>query len=341
MSVQIQHISIEDLFNEYHGRLQLQWLVGNDGKDREILPELASDGSEQELDEDMELTDEIAIAHHVPTGRSFIGYLNLIHPHQIQIIGNTELEYIENLRSTTRGDTLRQLVDHGPACVLLANDREAPAFLEQACAEAQVPLLRSPLDGSLLIETIYYYLSNLFAEDLVLHGVYMEIMAIGVLITGPSAIGKSELALELITRGHRLIADDAPQFSRIGPDIINGTCPPTLRDYLEVRGMGVINIRRLYGDSAIKQNKYLRLIVRLEPMSNDQQFELDRLQGSQRQRRIMGVEVPEITLPVAPGRNLAILLECAARNHNLITSGYNAAEEFIFNQQVAIDQNDA
>lgn len=341
MSVQIQHLTIDELVNEYQHRLQLQCLAGKNGYNRKILPELASDGSQHEVTEDMELTDEIAIAHHVPTGRSFIGYLNLIHPHQIQIIGNTELEYIEKLRSTTLDDMLRQLIDHGPACVLLANDREAPAFLEQACVEAGVPLFQSPLDGSLLIETIYYYLSNLFAEDLVLHGVFMEVMAIGVLITGPSSIGKSELALELITRGHRLVADDAPQFSRLGPDIINGTCPPTLRDYLEVRGMGVINIRRLYGDSAIKQNKYLRLIVRLEPMSHDQPFTLDRLEGSQRTRSIMGVEVPEITLPVAPGRNLAILLECAARNHNLIASGYNAAEEFISNQRAAIDQNNA
>ena len=165
----------------------------------------------------------------------------------------------------------------------------------------------------------------------------MEVMAIGVLITGPSGIGKSELALELITRGHRLIADDAPQFSRIAPDIINGTCPPALRDYLEVRGMGIINIRRLYGDSAIKENKYLRLIVRLEPMTKEQLLQLDRLQGSHNNRSVLDIDIPEITLPVAPGRNLAILLECAARNHNLIIGGYNAAEEFIENQQKLIN----
>ncbi len=339
MSVQVQHITVKDLVYECSGRLQINWVTGKKGSRRRILPELASDGSHNEVEDGMELTDEIASAHHVPTGRSFIGYLNLIHPHQIQIIGNTELGYIESLRSTTRADTLRQLIDHSPACVLVANDREAPSFLEQACAEANVPLLRSPLDGSLLIETIYFYLSNLFAEDLVLHGVFLEVMAIGVLITGPSGIGKSELALELITRGHRLIADDAPQFSRISPDIISGSCPPTLRDYLEVRGMGVINVRRLYGDGAVKQSKYLRLIVRLEPMSKENLLKLDRLSGSQKKRQILGVEVPEITLPVAPGRNLAILLECAARNQGLISKGYNASEEFIAAQQAAIDQN--
>ena len=143
-------------------------------------------------------------------------------------------------------------------------------------------MLASPLSSNRLIESIHYYLFNLFAVDLALHGVFMEVMAIGVLITGPSGIGKSELALELIARGHRLIADDAPQFSRIAPDIINSTCPEALRDHLEVRGMGIINIRKLYGDSAIKENKYLRLIVRLEPMSEEQLLNVDCLAGSHR-----------------------------------------------------------
>lgn len=340
MPTQAQQLTIEELFREYRNQLQLQWIAGGNGRRREILPETMSKRPQVEA-ANLDLTDEIALSQQIPTGRSFIGYLNLIHPHQIQILGNTELNYIENLRRTTREDTIRQLIDHKPACVLLANGREIPAYLQQACETADTPLVTSPLDGSRLIASIYYYLSNLYAEDLTLHGVYMEVMAIGVLITGPSGIGKSELALELITRGHRLIADDAPQFSRIAPDIINGTCPKTLRDYLEVRGMGIINIRKLYGDSAIKENKYLRLIVRLEPMSKEQLLSLDRLEGSHNTRNILDIDVPEITLPVAPGRNLAILLECAARNHSLVVSGYNAAEEFMQNQQALIDQKSA
>lgn len=284
-------------------------------------------------------TDRIARAEVVATGRSFVGYLNLIHPHQIQVIGNTELDYIEGLRDTTRDDAVRQLFDHGPACLLLADNRTVPDILLDKCNEQGVPLFSSELSGSQQIDSIHYYLTNLFAEDLTLHGVFMEVMAIGVLITGPSGIGKSELALELITRGHRLIADDAPQFSRITPDIINGTCPEALKDYLEVRGMGIINIRRLYGDSAIKENKYLRLIVNLQPFSEEQLLQLDRLEGSRKTRNIMGLDIPEITLPVAPGRNLAILLECAARNHNLITGGYNASVEFIENQARLIENN--
>ena len=169
----------------------------------------------------------------------------------------------------------------------------------------------------------------------------MEIMSIGVLITGPSGIGKSELALDLITRGHRLVADDAPQFSRIAPDIINGTCPEALIDFLEVRGLGIINIRKLYGNTAIKSNKYLRLIVRLEPMSEEQMLKLDRLEGSHRLLKVLDIDVPEITLPVAPGRNLAILLEAAARNHGLRLGGYNASEAFITNQQEMIDNQNS
>ncbi len=338
MSTQPQLLTIEDLFREYSDKLQLRWVAGQGGRKREILPETRSIHNLSEVSGQLDLTDEIALAALIPTNRSFIGYLNLIHPHQIQTLGTTELDYIEGLRATTRDDVIRQLVDHDPACILLVDDRETPAYLKQKCDELGVPILSSPLHGSRLIESIHYYLSNLFAEDLTLHGVFMEVMAIGVLITGPSGIGKSELALELITRGHRLIADDAPHFSRIAPDIINGVCPEALCDYLEVRGMGVINIRKLYGDSAIKKNKYLRLIVRLEPMSKKQLLCLDRLEGGHNSKKILDIDIPEITLPVAPGRNLAILLECAARNHSLISSGYNAAQEFIARQQEMINQ---
>ena len=148
----------------------------------------------------------------------------------------------------------------------------------------------------------------------------------------PQCNGKSELALELITRGHRLVADDAPEFSRIAPEIINGTCPPTLVDFLEVRGLGIINVRQLFGDSAVKSSKYLRLIIRLERLEKAELIDIDRLSGSYRMRKILEVDIPEITLPVAPGRNLAVLVECAARNHILRNSGYNSSEDFISRQ---------
>ena len=329
-------ITIENLYHVHGDRFDLEWVAGKEGKDNIIVPETPRSNRAQGRVDDKEggspenATDT--------GGKPLIGYLNLIHPHQIQIIGGVELSYVEGLRDITRHDAVKQLFKHEPACIIIAGGERVPAFLKRKCNEKNVPLFTSSVSSTTLADSLHYYLANLFADLITLHGVFMEVMSIGVLITGPSGIGKSELALELISRGHRLIADDAPQFSRITPDIINGVCPEPLRDFLEVRGLGIINIRKLYGDTAIKNNKYLRLIVRLEPMSKEQMLKLDRLEGSYRAQDILGVEIAEITLPVAPGRNLAILVECAARNYGLRMGGYNASEDFISQQQHTIDR---
>lgn len=172
----------------------------------------------------------------------------------------------------------------------------------------------------------------------------MDVLGVGVLIMGDSGTGKSELALELVSRGHRLVADDAPEFRKITPDTISGACPLGMTPFLEVRGLGILNVQALFGDSAVKKDKYLRLIVHLEHMSADKLRVIDRLQGDYRIRRVLSVEIPEIRLPVAPGRNLAVLLECAVRNHSLKMQGYNAAEDFCERQQQAMQtlatQND-
>jgi len=331
-------ITIENIFDVHGEKFDLVWIAGKGGRSNIVVPESRRFMDIQE-DEDI----ESGHARHEPAsgGKSLIGHLNLIHPHQIQIIGEVELNYIEGLRDITRHDAVKQLFKNEPACIIIADNKRVPAFLKRKCNEKNVPLFTSSVSSITLADSLHYYLSNLFADLITLHGVFMEVMSIGVLITGPSGIGKSELALELISRGHRLIADDAPQFSRITPDIVNGVCPEPLRDFLEVRGLGIINIRKLYGDTAIKNNKYLRLIVRLEPLGKDQMLTLDRLEGSYRMREILGVEIPEITLPVAPGRNLAILLECAARNHGLRMGGYNASEDFINQQQDTIDKQNS
>lgn len=329
-------ITVENLYNVHGDRFGLVWVAGKEGRDKIIVPEtVRADETHNQGD----ALERKSTRKKTNSGvKPLIGYLNLIHPHQIQIIGGVELNYIEGLRDITRHDAVKQLFKHEPACIIIADNERVPAFLKRKCNEKNVPLFTSPFTSTNLADSLHYYLANLFADLITLHGVFMEVVSIGVLITGPSGIGKSELALELISRGHRLIADDAPQFSRITPDIINGVCPEQLKDFLEVRGLGIINIRKLYGDTAIKNNKYLRLIVRLEPMSKEQMIKLDRLEGSYRTREILGVDIPEITLPVAPGRNLAILLECAARNHGLRMGGYNASEDFISHQQHTIDR---
>jgi len=164
-------------------------------------------------------------------------------------------------------------------------------------------------------------------------------MGTGVLITGESSIGKSELALELLTRGHRLIADDAPEFARVAPDTLIGTCPEMLREFLEVRGLGILNVRAMFGASAIKQSRNLRLIIRLQDM--DEAVKMDRLHGSRMLRNIQDVDIPEVTLPVGPGRNLSVLVEAAVRNHILISKGYDASEAFIERQKKRLEKAQA
>ncbi len=335
----IDQIFIQDLYTKYCKKLGLQWIAGQQGGKRIIVPEESKEKSSTIVDDDIDNSPESQPGKtNIIASKSLVGYLNLIHPHQIQVLGDMELKYFEGLRDISRQDAIRQLFGHKPACIIIADNITTPTFLKRKCNENSIPLFSSPLSSRELTDSLHYHLANLFADILILHGVYMEVNAIGVLLTGPSGVGKSELALELITRGHRLVADDAPQFSRIAPDIINGTCPSALQDFLEVRGLGIINVRELFGDSAIKINKYLRLIIRLEPLDKDNISQIDRLEGSYKTQRVLGLEIPEITLPVAPGRNLAVLLECAASNHMLRMSGYNASEEFSERQRNLLEQ---
>jgi HPr kinase/phosphorylase len=243
---------------------------------------------------------------------SLVGHLNLINPNCIQVLGSKELECQSRL-------------------VIVANHLKTPADLKSAAASSDVPVLSAQLPSQETIRNLQHYLGNFFAEKITLHGVFMEVMGTGVLITGESSIGKSELALELLTRGHRLIADDATEFARLAPDVITGSCPEMLRDFIEVRGLGILNVRAMFGASAIKNNRNLRLIIVLQDM--DEAIEMDRLHGSKRNRRLMNVDIPEITLPVGPGRNLSVLVEAAVRNHILHTKGYDASKAFIERQK--------
>ena len=262
---------------------------------------------------------------------SLVGHLNLIIQHRVQIIGKRELEYLDSLKKNSRKDAVSQLFSGQSTLVVMANRLPAPDDLQAMATITRTPLLSSNLPSQETIENLQHYLANYFAEKITLHGVFMEVMGTGVLITGDPSIGKSELALELITRGHRLIADDATEFSRVAPDTLLGSCPEMLRDYLEVRGLGILNIRAMFGASSIKQHRNLRLIIVLQQLENATQ--MDRLHGSKQIRKIQEVNIPEITLPVGPGRNLAVLLEAAVRNHILSTKGYDASQAFIDRQK--------
>ena len=266
---------------------------------------------------------------------SLVGHLNLISQHRIQVLGTKELDYLDKLRKNSRKDTISQLFSGQSDLVIIARRMEAPRDLVEAAAASRTAVLSSSPPSEETIQHLRYFLGNYLAEKLTLHGVFMEVMGTGVLITGASSIGKSELALELLTRGHRLIADDAAEFARIAPDLLNGTCPEMLRDFIEVRGLGILNVRAMFGASAIKHNRNLRLIIVLQEIG--EAAAMDRLHGSRRMRTIMEVEIPEITLPVGPGRNLAVLVEAAVRNHILNVKGYDASQAFIERQKQRLE----
>lgn len=306
-------LTLDILFRSLDEKLGFAWVSGNHDKEHTI---------NTTNDENAET--------------SLVGNLNLIHPHRIQVLGSRELEYLDSLRKNSRKDAIGQLFSGQSDLIIMAKQLSAPDDLLQAATTTGTPVLSSVLQSQEVIQNLQYYLSNHLAEKITLHGVFMEVMGTGVLITGPSSIGKSELALELLTRGHRLIADDAPEFSRLAPDILNGTCPEMLRDFLEVRGLGILNVRAMYGASSIKQNRNLRLIIVLQEMEDA--IKMDRLHGSRRNRRIIGVDIPEITLPVGPGRNLAVLLETAVRNHILNAKGYDASQAFIERQKRRLEK---
>jgi len=307
-------LTARQLFEDLREKLRLEWLAGSRGADDPIAGKSPEAG-----------------AH------ALVGGLNWIHPNRVQVIGHTELSYLTGLDKAAFQDTLQSLFAAQPAALLFSEGVTAqPPFIEAAEASG-TPLFRSPLPDNQLIFELQYYLTNALAEPITVHGVFMEVLGVGVLLTGDAGIGKSELALELVTRGHRLIADDAPVFSRIAPDILNGTCPPLLTGFLEVRGLGVLNILAMFGDSAIKSNRYLRLILHLERQDHRRLAEMDRLGGSVSSRQVLGIHIPEITIPVAPGRSLAILAEAAVRNYLLRRNGYNASRDFADRQQRLLD----
>ena len=248
----------------------------------------------------------------------------------MQILGTEELAWLDALDSRQRWETIEKMIQFRPLAMVISKNQACPEDLRIAAEESDTPLWSSPKRGHELLNHLQYHLARTLAPRITLHGVFMEIYSIGVLITGESGSGKSELALELVTRGHRLVADDAPEFTQIAPDVLDGTCPEMLQDLLELRGLGVLNIRQMFGDTAVKRNKYLRLIVHLtrphlEPLPSG----IERLTGDIGQRRVLDLDVPMITLPVMPGRNLAVLTEAATRTHILRAKGVDPAAAFM------------
>lgn len=273
------------------------------------------------------------------TGSTLAGYLNLVRPNRIQVLGPDEVHYLEQLGKNSHADAINRLFTSAPAMIIFSGVSSASEIDKSyidAANKTNTPLLRTQHPSDQLIELLQYQLSRILSDRQIMHGVFMEVMGIGVLLTGPSGIGKSELALELLSRGHRLVADDAPEFRRSGPDTVHGRCPSVLKDFMEVRGLGILNVRAMFGDNAIVEKKRLRLVVRLDNISENTIWEVDRLGHAYRQLPVLEVDIPEVHIPVAPGRNVAVIIEAAVRNHVLYLNGYNAAEDFIKRQQALL-----
>ncbi|MCC7097082.1 MAG: HPr(Ser) kinase/phosphatase [Thermomonas sp.] len=301
-------ITAQELFTSQQERLALRWLAGERGASERVL----------------EAVDTVA------RRPSLAGYLNAIYPNRVQILGSEELEWLDNLDARLRWETIHKLMAFRPLALVITRNQTCPDDLRLAAEESDTPLWVSPRRGHELLNHIQYLLARTLAPRITLHGVFMEIYSIGVLITGESGSGKSELALELITRGHRLVADDAPEFTQIAPDVLDGTCPELLQDMLELRGLGVLNIRQMFGDTAVKRNKYLRMIVHLsKPTPGTSETGIERLTGDIGTRHVLDLDVPKITVPVMAGRNLAVLTEAATRMHILRSKGIDPAAAFL------------
>ncbi len=308
-------LSAESIIVNLASKIELKWVAGAEDPERPLH--------------------EVNVNEHA----TLIGHLNLIHNNIIQVIGKVECEYLHNLEDDFRNSTLTQLFTNKTVAVILTDGLPVPDILCNFANKYNVPVLSCKAESNDVVDAARYYLHKLFSNKEILHGVFMEVHGTGVLITGESSVGKSELALDLISRGHRLVADDAPEFTRIGPDILDGRSPSILQGFMEVRGLGVLNIREMYGDNAIKINKYLRLIVHMEKMNDENSGEFSRLRGQTKVQEILNVEIPVTIVPVAPGRNLSVIVEAAVRNHILRNNGYDASQQLIDLQQQAIEND--
>ena len=266
-----------------------------------------------------------AVRREAVAAASLIGHLNLTHPNSIQVIGAYEAGIVAGY--------IDKLLESHPAAVIIADGVAPPPALVEAAGQTRTPLFTSPLPAPRVIEKLARYLAKALAETVERHGVFMDVLGLGVLMTGESGVGKSELALELISRGHGLVADDVVEISRIAAGTLEGRCPPMLLDFLEVRGLGLLNIRTIFGETAVRRKMKLRLIAHLERPQPGGRDPSERLPLIEQSEEILGVSVRRVTIPVAAGRNLAVLVEAAVRNEILKLRGIDSTAEFLARQR--------
>lgn len=271
-------------------------------------------------------------------GLALAGFTHYIHTGRVQIVGQSEIWFLGQLTIEQRREAIRHLELEKISCVLVTKGLTPPDELVEAAAAAALPLLQTPLVSSVAINVVTAYLTERLAPREMRHGVLLDLYGLGVLIEGESGVGKSECALDLIMRGHRLISDDLVEVRRLGPDELLGNAPELLREHMEIRGLGIINVRDLFGIAAIAGAKSIGLCIRLERWAEAK--EVDRLGIDARTTGILGVHLPQVVIPVSPGRNLSTLVETAVRVHLLRARGYDAAQTFVARHAEMIGANE-
>jgi HPr kinase/phosphorylase len=312
-------VSADVLFEAFRNRLHWQWVAGLGASERRF--------------------DEVAVRA-ARSGADLVGYLNYIHPYRVQILGEREIAYISGgddadpQRSLSR---IARIVTLQPPVIVLADGQSAPAALISMCEEAQIPMFSTRDSSAFVIDVLRAYLSKHFADRVSMHGVFMDILGLGVLITGESGLGKSELGLELISRGNGLVADDAVDLYRINQATIEGRCPELLQNLLEVRGIGLLDIRAIFGETAVRRKMRLKLIVHLvrkETLERD----YERMPHEPLTQDIIGIPVRKVVIQVVAGRNIAVLVEAAVRNTILQLRGIDTYQEFLERHRQAMER---
>jgi HPr kinase/phosphorylase len=294
-------IRVRDLLGEDAAHLKLECIAGKIGLDKEIT-----------------------VARIQKPGLALAGFIEYIHPGRVQILGQSEITFLKGLDPKRRREIVSAVCACGVTCFVITKALDAPAEMLEAADQFEIPLLKTAEVSSATIDNLTEYLEETLAPRLTIHGVFLDVYGVGVLLLGESGVGKSECALDLVVRGHRLVADDVVNFRRRG-GILNGQGPTMTQYHMELRGLGIINIKYLFGVAAVRERKDLEMVIRLDPWQEGKEYE--RLGLDQKHYDVLGVKVPYIEMPVAPGRYLSVLIEVAARNHLLRVQGYAPAQD--------------
>lgn len=311
-------MSAEALFEQHRAALRWKWVAGHAQPDRRF--------------------DEAAVRD-ARSAADLVGYLNYIHPYRVQIVGEREVAYLRASKPEDQERRISRIVTLEPPVLIVADGQQPPDRLVAICDRAEIPLFVTAESAGHVIDVVRGYLAQLFADRTTRHGVFMDILGLGVLLTGESGLGKSELGLELISRGHGLVADDAVDLYRISQTALEGRCPELLMNLLEVRGIGLLDIKAIFGETAVRRKMRLKLIVHLV-RKETMEREFERLPYEPLYEEILGLPTRKVVIAVDAGRNLAVLVEAAVRNTVLQLRGIDTYQEFVARHQRAMERGD-